>query len=109
MVGVLIFLLNFSLNRFSSRPLDKIVVKMIQNQPVSFIDEQDVKEIIYQLTPSKKVGELDISNIERKLSENPVIDSANVYLKLNGELNLHIVQRIPIFRLSKKRGIFLYR
>ena len=79
---------------------------MIQNQPVSFIDEKEVQEIIYQLTPSKKVGDLDISNIERKLSENPVIDSVNVYLKLNGDLNLHIVQRIPIFRLSKKGQSF---
>lgn len=106
MIGALVFLLNFSLKRFSGSPLNNISVKMIQNQPVSFIDEQDVKEIIYQLTPSKKMGDLDISNIERKLSENPVIDSVNVYLKLNGELNLHIVQRIPIFRLSKKGQSF---
>ena len=35
-----------------------------------------------------------------------MVDSANVYLKLNGQLNLDISQRIPIFRLSKKDKSF---
>lgn len=31
----------------------------------------------------------------------PAIDSANVYLNLNGKLNLDIKQRVPVFRLNK--------
>ena len=31
----------------------------------------------------------------------PAVDSANVYLNLNGKLNLDIKQRVPVFRLNK--------
>ena len=31
----------------------------------------------------------------------PAVDSANVYLNMNGKLNLDIKQRVPAFRLNK--------
>lgn len=100
-IGILIFLLNFSLDRFGNKSLDAISVKMIQNEPVLFVDEKDIREIVKKTTPSRKIGDLDIPQLERKIRALPMVDSANVYLKLNGELNLDIVQRIPIFRLEK--------
>lgn len=100
-IGILIFLLNFSLDRFGNKSLDAISVKMIQNEPLLFVDEKDIREIVKKTTPSRKIGDLDIPQLERKIKALPMVDSANVYLKLNGELNLDIVQRIPIFRLEK--------
>lgn len=99
---VLVFLLNFSLKRFNNQPLDKIEVQMLQKEDVKFINERDIKQIIQKNTPSNKIGDLSISKLEQEISSLPMIDSANVFLELNGGLNLHIRQKVPIFRLKKE-------
>lgn len=106
-IGIFVFLLKFSLERFSGQSLEKIQVKMIQGEPVSFIDEKDIREMVKKGNSTGKIGSLDIPTLERKISAMPMVDSANAYLKLNGELNLDIVQRIPVFRLERK-GKVLY-
>lgn len=98
----LVFLLNFSLKRFNNQPLDKVEVQMLQKEDVKFINERDIKQIIEKNTPSNKIGDLSISKLEQEISSLPMIDSANVFLELNGGLNLHISQKVPIFRLKKE-------
>ena len=104
--GIWIFLLRFSLQRFNNRPVEDIVVKMLQKEPVFFINDKIVREIIRRENPTNRIGDLNILSLERAIRAMPMVDSANVYLKLNGQLNLDISQRIPIFRLSKKDQSF---
>lgn len=68
---------------------------------VYFIDEKDIKSIVEKENPGGKVGGIDIPKLEKKIREIPAVDSANVYLNLNGNLNLDIKQRVPAFRLKK--------
>ncbi|GEN75512.1 hypothetical protein CHA01nite_12520 [Chryseobacterium hagamense] len=75
---------------------------MNERTPVYFIDEKDIREIVKKENPSGKVGDLDIPALEKKISNLPAVDSANVYLNLNGKLNLDIRQRVPVFRLNKE-------
>lgn len=102
-VIILGFLLSFSLKRFSGQKItdNKISVKMNEKTPVYFIDEKDIKEIVKKENPSGKVGDLNIPVLEKKINALPAVDSANVYLNLNGKLNLDIKQRVPVFRLNK--------
>lgn len=97
------FLLSFSLKKFSGQKItdNKISVRMSDKTPVYFIDEKDIREIVKKENPSGKVGELDIPALEKKINALPAVDSANVYLNLNGKLNLDIKQRVPVFRLNK--------
>ena len=96
------FLLSFSLKRFNEKPMEKVSVKMIETkEPVYFIDEKEVKELVKKSNPTKKVGDINIPELEKKLNNLPGVDSANVYLNLNGNLNLNIKQRVPAFRLNK--------
>lgn len=95
------FLLSFSLKRFNDKSMEKVSVNMIKTQtPVYFIDEKEVKEIVKKLNPTKKIGDIDIPELEKKLNNLPSVDSANVYLNLNGNLNLDIQQKVPAFRLN---------
>lgn len=105
-LGILIFLLNFSLKRFSNQSLDKIDIKMLQKEPVAFITEDEIKVIIKKNIPNGNIGNLDISTLEKDILDLPMVDSVNVFLKLNGELNLDIVQKIPIFRLKNGKREF---
>lgn len=103
-VIILGFLLSFSLKKFGSQEItdNQISVKMNEKTPVYFIDEKDIREIVKKENPSGKVGDLDIPALEKKISNLPAVDSANVYLNLNGKLNLDIRQRVPVFRLNKE-------
>jgi len=96
------FLLSFSLKRFSNQKItdEKVSVKLNeQGTQVYFIDKKAIKEIVKKENPSGKIGDIDIPGLEKKLNAIPAIDSANVYLNLNGKLNLDIKQRVPSFRL----------
>lgn len=101
-VIILGFLLSFSLKKFSGQRItdEKISVKMNEKTPVYFIDEKDIKQIVIKENPSGKVGDLNIPELEKKINSLPAVDSANVYLNLNGKLNLDIKQRVPVFRLN---------
>ncbi|MBD3904363.1 cell division protein FtsQ [Chryseobacterium sp. Ch-15] len=103
-VIILGFLLSFSLKKFGGQKItdNKISVKMNEKTPVYFIDEKDIREIVNKENPSRKVGDLNIPELEKKINALPAVDSANVYLNLNGKLNLDIKQRVPIFRLNYK-------
>ena len=94
------FLLSFSLKRFNEKPLDDISVKMSDKSPVYFVDEKDIKTIVEKYNSTKKVGDIDIPNLEKKLNQLPAVDSANVYLTLDGKLHVDILQRVPVFRLN---------
>jgi cell division protein FtsQ len=103
-VIILGFLLSFSLKKFSGQKItdDKISVRLSEKAPVYFSDEKDIREIVKKENPSGKVGALDIPALEKKINALPAVDSANVYLNLNGKLNLDIIQRVPVFRLNKE-------
>ncbi|WP_288447590.1 cell division protein FtsQ [uncultured Chryseobacterium sp.] len=102
-VIILGLLLSFSLKRFSRQQItdNKISVKMSEKTPVYFVDEKDIREIVKKENPSGNVGDLNIPSLEKKINALPAVDSANVYLNLNGKLNLDIRQRVPVFRLNK--------
>ncbi|MGZ5210213.1 MAG: cell division protein FtsQ/DivIB [Kaistella sp.] len=96
------FLLSFSLKRFNNKPMEKVSVKLTHTrQPVYFIDEKDIREIVKKSNPERRIGDINIPELEKKLNQLPAVDSANVYLNLNGNLNLDIKQKVPAFRLNK--------
>jgi len=96
------FLLSFSLKRFNNAKMENVSINMNQTKtPVYFVDEKDIKDLVKQFNPTKKIGDVKIPELEKKINEIPFVDSANVYMNLNGNLNVDIKQRIPIFRLNK--------
>ena len=96
------FLLSFSLKRFNNAEMENVSINMSQGKtPVYFVDEKDIKELVKQYNPTKKIGDINIPELEKKINQIPFVDSANVYLNLNGNLNVDIKQRVPAFRLNK--------
>ena len=101
------FLLSFSLKRFNNKSMEKVSVNLIQTKhPVYFIDEKDIKEIVKKSNPERRIGDINIPELEKKLNKLPAVDSANVFLNLNGNLHLDIKQRVPAFRLNKNGNDF---
>ena len=101
-VVLLGFLLSFSLKRFGNQKItdQKISVKLNEGKnPIYFVSENRIKELVRSDNPSGRIGDLKIPELEKKINAIPYVDSANVYMKLNGKLNLDIKQRVPVFRL----------
>ena len=87
--------------------MEKVSVNLIKTKhPVYFIDEKDIKEIVKKSNPERRIGDINIPELEKKLNQLPAVDSANVYLNLNGNLHLDIKQRVPAFRLNKNGNDF---
>lgn len=92
------FLLSFSLKRFSSKE-QRLRVDFVEATPVYFVNENSVKATVKKMNPSGKVGNVDIPVIEKHLNEMPAVENANVYLNLNGVMNVEVKQRVPVMRI----------
>ncbi len=98
------FLLSFSLKRFSETPMKDVSVNLVypeNSEKVYFIDEKNVRNFISGFNPENKIGSIDIPKLEKEVNNFPSVDSSNVYLNLNGKLNVDIIQKVPAFRLNK--------
>ena len=60
-MGILVFLLKFSLDRFDNKTSEAVSIKMIHDEPVYFVDEEDIRNIVTQSNPSKKIGNIDVT------------------------------------------------
>ncbi|WP_238784790.1 cell division protein FtsQ/DivIB [Blattabacterium cuenoti] len=67
-----------------------------------FINEEIVKKILFYKTEEieKKIGQLCILIMEKKLNNYPFIKKSEVFLSVDGTLNIRILQKEPILRIK---------
>ncbi|MBI4931258.1 MAG: hypothetical protein HY841_10885 [Bacteroidetes bacterium] len=76
-----------------------------------FVDEDDIRKLIAQRfgqvenTPLKNV---DVNYLERLCYTNPWVARADVYLTINGVVDIQIEQRQPILRIINQKGESYY-
>lgn len=67
-----------------------------------FIDRQEVDNILkihrHKLV-GRKLGEINIQDLEQRLKANPFIESATVYVDMDGVIRVEISQRQPVLRI----------
>lgn len=103
---LLSFLLAFSLDRFAHQKIKNTHIAFKQKSLVYFINEYDVKAELKKINPKKIIGQMEVPLLEKQLRKNPWVDSANVYLQLNGDLHIDVYQKMPILRLKGKKKDF---
>ena len=76
-----------------------------------FVEEDDIRKLIAERfgqienTPLKNI---DVNYLERLCYTNPWVSSANVYLTINGVVDIEIEQRQPILRIINQNGESFY-
>lgn len=95
------FLLSFSLKRFNNKKRH-LLIDFVQETPVYFVNEGMIKKIVDKANPSHRLGDLKIPTLEQQIKQISTVDSANVYLNLNGTLDIDIAQRVPVMRINNK-------
>lgn len=83
----------------------KLVVK--DSIDYGFITDKEVKKLLTEknLYPEKKrIGTINVRQLEETLSKHPFISKAECYLTSEGKVGIEIYQRIPILRVMSSNG-----
>lgn len=113
MVGaVAIFtLLGFAGKKQSDATCWKLDVTVLGDEAKKYIDETIITKIAETATDKivgKKVNEIDIAAIHKKLAENSSVKEAHVFTTVDGRCVIEVKQRTPIARILNADGTSFY-
>lgn len=102
------FLFAFSTIRNAERNVTKIDVSFIGEDNLFITHEMVNKLLILNEQDVTNVAKeiLDLNELETVLNSNSMIKTAQVYLTVNGEVRVNVIQRKPIARVST--NVFYY-
>jgi cell division protein FtsQ len=106
--GIIWFSLQFS---GKNRLITGIDIRINPEQGVYFISNQDVSNLITRATGNpigKSLGNVSIVKIESILRKLPCVQSAQVFVSMEGKLRIQITQRIPLLRIQNTYGETYY-
>ena len=101
MFFLVIFLTAFSIVKNGERKIDFNSINYLDSN-FKFISEESVNKLLKQSDSiSLKLikRDLNLKSLERIINENAFIDSAEVSLRLDGQIGVEIVEKEPVFRV----------
>ena len=101
MFFLVIFLTAFSMVKNGERKIDFNSINYLDSN-FKFISEESVNKLLKQSDSiSLKLikRDLNLKSLERIINENAFIDSAEVSLRLDGQIGVEIVEKEPVFRV----------
>lgn len=110
-VVLLIGLISFTTIHNAARPIKKINVAFIQPIDNYFIDDQTIRELANKNGEdilSQTISEVNVNNIEHKVSESPFVDSVQVSKSIDGYINLEIKANKAVARVKPDNGQQFY-
>ena len=106
---ILAVLVSFSVINNAARPVSKIAVKFVSNEPNYFLNDSIINRIVskddddlMELT----LSEVDIKKIEEKVAESPYVDSVEVSKNIDGVIEFDVKTNVPIARVTSPKGEF---
>lgn len=106
-----VVLWGFTSSEQSNKICEKLVVVIDQSNGNLFLNNQDIEISLRQenLHPvGKRIGSIDLNEIETKLDMIAEVKKASVYKNLNGVVSIFIQQRTPIVRIMNANGTQFY-
>lgn len=106
-----IVLWGFSASEQNEKICDKLNIVIDESQGNLFLSVQDIEISLRQenLHPvGKKIGDIDLNEIEMKLDMIAEVKKSSVYKNLNGQVSIYIEQRTPIVRIMNANGTQFY-
>ncbi|MGB1268264.1 MAG: cell division protein FtsQ/DivIB [Flavobacteriaceae bacterium] len=109
LLGAIIFLSAFASDRNESRFLLATPV-VFKNPEQPLISEKTVNKLLIQnkgsVTNIRKVA-LDLNRLESELIANPYVRNANLYVSVNGEVGVNILQKKPLARVQTNESYYI--
>lgn len=102
----------FSISTHNAMPVPEMRVRIQKGQFVDeLISEEEVDSIVHAhfgLLQGTPMGQIDVGAIQVAINHHPAIQSCNVYMGVDGILNIEIQQRAPMFRVMNSDGSGFY-
>jgi len=108
-VALLICLISFTVIKNASRTVNKIDVAFVQPVDNYFINDESIREIINKDGKDilkQSLREVNVKEIEQKVSESPFVDSVQVSKDINGHLRLDIKANSAVARIKTLKNEF---
>jgi len=106
---LLIGLISFTVIKNASRTVKKIDVAFVQPVDNYFINDESIREIINKDGKDilkQSLREVNVKEIEQKVSESPFVDSVQVSKDINGHLRLDIKANSAVARIKTLKNEF---
>lgn len=106
--AVVVFLFGFASFRNEVKKPQKIDVNFNNGENL-FISYEMVNKLLIQNLSTNKIQSkenINLDNLENFLQSNQMIENAEVYLTVSGELGAIITQRIPVIRVANNLGSY---
>lgn len=110
--GSVIVLLSASIMKSNRDAFQKIEVTVDESNGNLFVDQDDILQLLkdHQLNPekAKAVGTINYASLEKTIESNPFVQSAQVYLDANDNIQISVKQRVPILRIINSQRVSYY-
>ncbi len=106
-IVVLIVAVVISFIKYKNRQCNDIEVVIAEKDDDSFVDDSEVKRIIYDVIPEiqgYKMEDIDLPRLDSALREQPFIRNVDIYKTIGGLLRIEVHQRKPLLRVINKAG-----
>ncbi len=108
LVLCLLVLYSFTKKRNQRKVVDAIAVEFNEGSN-PFLTHESVNKLLIQsqvTVKNKPKSMLDLHHLENRVTSNPYVEKARVFLTLGGVLKTHITQKEPIARIISDDGIY---
>lgn len=107
---MVIFLFGFASYRNDYKKIKDVDV-VFENGDNLFISYEMVNKLLIQnlsANENQAKENINLNNLEQFVRDNEMIENAEIFLKLNGDLGALITQRTPVLRVANSTGSYYY-
>jgi cell division protein FtsQ len=111
MTGGLIALLGFTTNEHNSEVCKNYIIRISYGKADVLVTEGDIYTVVKttgNLLKKQRLGSIDFERIEREIRRQSYVANAQVYMTLDGVVEIDVVQRQPILRIFNEKGESFY-
>jgi cell division protein FtsQ len=109
-VGLFV-LLGFTVNQHNSEVCKKYIIRIDYGKADVLVTESDIYKVVRStgnLLKGQQLGSIDFERIEREINHQSYVKDAQVYMTLDGIVEIDVVQRQPILRIFNEKGESFY-
>ena len=111
MTGGLVALLGFTTNEHNDEVCRKYIIRISYGKADVLVTEGDIYTVVKttgNLLKKQRLGSIDFERIEREIRRQSYVANAQVYMTLDGVVEIDVVQRQPILRIFNEKGESFY-
>jgi cell division protein FtsQ len=111
MTGGLFVLLGFTAIEHNNEVCKKYIIRVDYGKADVLVTEGDIYTVVKgtgNLLKGQHLGSIDFERIEREIKRQSYVADAEVYMTLDGVVEIDVVQRQPILRIFNEKGESYY-